>query len=69
MHDLGNSVFNGAHQVPNVLIHVHQHQIPQVHAQHCQQYMTSCYNIVKFTMLCMELVELGVGAHEFTQFR
>jgi len=21
-----------------------------------------------FTMLCMELVELGVGAHEFTQF-
>jgi hypothetical protein len=35
MHDLGNSVFN-VHQIPKVLIYVHQHQIPQVHAQHCQ---------------------------------
>jgi hypothetical protein len=30
-YDLGNSVFN-VHQVPKVRIHVHQHQIPQVHA-------------------------------------
>jgi hypothetical protein len=45
------------------------HQIPQVYACYCQLYTTSCYNIIKFTMLCMELVELGVGAHEFTQFR
>jgi hypothetical protein len=67
MHDLGNPVFN-VHQVPKVFIHVHQHQIPQVHACHCQLYTTSCYNIIKLTVPCMELMELGVGAHEFTQF-
>jgi hypothetical protein len=54
MYDLGNSVFN-AHQVPKV-IHVNQHQIPQVHARHCQLYMTSYYNIVKFTTSYIEIV-------------
>jgi len=59
MHDLGNSAFN-VHQVLKVLIHVHRQQIP-----HCQLYMTCC-NIIKFTTLCMEFAELGVGANEFT---
>jgi hypothetical protein len=50
IHDLENSVFN-VHQVPKIFIHVHQHQVLQVHEWHCQLYMPSCYNIVKLTVV------------------